>query len=123
MHYAQTKAYQELLRVQGRSGNVYKDKRIIKPDVLHPDLIYSFPHRDRDGLQLADTVPAAFFQAVNAFGPGEWDTQFAKMLRPVMATENRTFADYGVALQPTPPHRAKLTSKQKQIFQFYGYRF
>jgi hypothetical protein len=68
-------------------------------------------------------VPSAFFQAVNAFGPGRWDTQFAKMLRPIMATEGDSYVDYGVALKPTPPYRAKLTSKQKQIFQFYGYRF
>jgi hypothetical protein len=121
--YAQTKAYQELLRIQSRAGTLCKGKRDIKADVLHPDLIDAFSHRDRDGLQLADSVPAAFFQAVNAFGPGDWDTQFAKMLRTRMATEHGTHVDYGVAvLQPTPPYRAKLTAKQKQIFQFYGYR-
>jgi hypothetical protein len=121
--YAQTKAYQEVLRIQSRAGSLYKGKRDIKADVLHPDLIEAYPHCERDGLQLADSVPAAFFQAVNAFGPGEWDTQFAKMLKSRMATEDGQYRDYGVALQPTPPSRAQLTAKQRQIFQFYGYRF
>jgi hypothetical protein len=121
--YAQTKAYLELLRIQSRAGTLFKAKRDIKWRVLHPDLIEAYPHKERDGLQLADSVPAAFFQAVNVFGLGEWDPQFAKALKPRMTTENGVCADYGVALQPPPPYREKLTTKQKQIFQFYGYRF
>ena len=109
--------------IQSRAGTLYKGKRDIKWRVLHPG-----PHRiltaqGTDGLQLADSVPAAFFQAVNVFGMGDWDPQFAKMLKPRIATEYGTYVDYGVALQPPPLLRKKLTSKQRQIFQFYGYRF
>jgi hypothetical protein len=121
--YAQMKAYQELLKVQSRAGSLYKNKRDVKWQVLDHNLISAHPHRERAGLQLADAIPASFFQAVNVFGPGDWDPQFARSLKKIMATENGSHVDYGVALQPTPPARAELTAKQKQIFQYYGYRF
>jgi hypothetical protein len=121
--YGQATAYHELLRIQSRAQSLILAKRDIKWQVLNPYLIKSFPHHARAGLQLADTVPSSFFQAVNEFGLGEWDPQFAKMLRPVTATERGLYADYGVALQPTPPWRANLTRKQQEIFKFYGYIF
>jgi hypothetical protein len=31
--------------------------------------------------------------------------------------------DYGVALQPTPTWKAKLNDEQREIFEFYGYKF
>jgi len=42
---------------------------------------------------------------------------------PIMAKENGSCMGYGVALQPTPPSKARLNDKQKEIFEFYGYKF
>jgi hypothetical protein len=40
-----------------------------------------------------------------------------------MAKESGNYLGYGVALQPTPPQKAKLNNQQKEIFEFYGYKF
>jgi hypothetical protein len=40
-----------------------------------------------------------------------------------MAKESGSYMDYGVALQPTPTCKAKLNDEQREIFEFYGYKF
>jgi hypothetical protein len=40
-----------------------------------------------------------------------------------MAKDKGSYRDFGVALQPTPPYKAKLNDQQKEIFDFYGYKF
>jgi hypothetical protein len=42
---------------------------------------------------------------------------------PIMAKENGSCMNYGVALQPTPPSKANLNDRQREIFEFYGYKF
>jgi hypothetical protein len=80
-------------------------------------------HKSSPGAQLADVVASAFYQAVDTLPPTKWDNEFAKLLAPVMAKENGNYLGYGVALQPTPPQKAKLNNQQKEIFEFYGYKF
>ena len=91
--------------------------------MLDWDLMEAFPHRERVGLQLADYVASSFYQAIDCGGPGTWDTEPAKTLAPILPKEGGLHRDFGVALFPTPPWRAKLTPDQKQIFEFYGYDF
>ena len=72
------------------------------------------------GLQLADVVASAFYQAVDTLDVNN-DPEPAKLLLPRMAHSDKMISDYGVVLQPTPPYKAKLTPKQKDIFRFYQY--
>lgn len=81
------------------------------------------PHWSRPGLQLADIVASAFYSAANTIGPGNWDVEPAKALAPIMAKENGSAVDFGVALQPTPSWKGKLTTEQQVIFKHYGYEF
>jgi hypothetical protein len=55
--------------------------------------------------------------------PTKWNNEFAKLLKPIVAKDDGLFFNYGLALQPTPPSKAKLTDQQKEIFEFYGYKF
>lgn len=121
--YSQTAAYQYYLRQQQAGGRVYLTKREPVTALLDWQMMNDFPHQDRAGLQLADFVASAFYQAIDCLGPGEWNCEPAKALRPVMAKENGDFRDFGVALFPTPPWKAKLSADQRRIFEGYGYDF
>jgi hypothetical protein len=121
--YAQTAAYQELLKVQSKGGTLFLQKRRIIWEVLDWRLTEAVCHKASAGAQLADVVASAFYQAADTLPPTKWNNEFAKLLMPIMAKENGSCMDYGVALQPTPPWKAKLNDKQKEIFEHYGYKF
>ena len=123
LRYSQTRAYHSYLRFQQQGNKIYLQKREPVTDLLHTDLMEDHPHYTRAGLQLADSVASAFYQAVDCLGPGQWLVEPAKALAPIMAKENGRYVDFGVALQPTPPFRANLTPDQQEIFRFYDYDF
>ena len=121
--YSQTKAYTRYLRHQEQGNQLYLQKRYIRTDLLDTDLMEDHPHWSRPGLQIADTIASAFYAGANTIGPGTWDPEPAKALKRIMAKAGGTSADFGVALQPTPPAKANLTSEQQHIFREFGYDF
>ena len=102
---------------------MFLNKRRIITDLLSTDLMEDHPHWSRPGLQFADTIASAFYSAINTIGPGAWDIEPAKALTNIMAKDGGAYADFGVALQPTPPSKGKLTADQRKIFEHYGYDF
>jgi hypothetical protein len=92
-------------------------------EVLDWRLAEPVSHKLSAGAQLADVVASAFYQAADTLPPTKWNNEFAKVLMPIMAKENGSCMNYGVALQPTPPSKANLNDRQREIFEFYGYKF
>jgi hypothetical protein len=121
--YGQTIAYHELLKNQSKAGALVLTKRRIYWELLDWRLAEAASHKSSAGAQLADVVASAFYQAVDTLPPTKWNNEFAKLLKPIMAREDGHYFNYGVALQPTPPSKARLTDQQKEIFEFYGYGF
>lgn len=121
--YSQTSAYQYYLREQQRGGRVYLTKREPVTSMLDWSLMEAHPHSERAGLQLADYVASAFYQAIDCLGPGSTDVEPAKSLAPIMPKEAGSQRNFSVALFPTPAWAAKLTLEQRKIFEFYGYDF
>ena len=121
--YGQTIAYHELLKNQSKAGSLVLTKRRIRWEVLDWRLAEPVSHKLSAGAQLADVVASSFYQAVDTLPPTNWNNEFAKLLKPIIAKENGVYLNYGLALQPTPPCKAKLTDQQKEIFRFYGYEF
>lgn len=121
--YSQTAAYSYYLAQQQQGGQVYLKKREPVMKMLDWSLMEPHPHGDRAGLQLSDFVASAFYQAIDCLGPGKWDLEPAKSIQPIMGKEQGIQRDFGVALFPTPPWKAKLTADQRQIFEHYGYDF
>jgi hypothetical protein len=121
--YGQTVAYQELLKSQSKAGTLLLTKRRIFWEVLDWRLTEAASHKSSAGAQLADIVASSFYQAVDTLPPTKWDNSYAKLLKPRIATDDGVYLNYGLALQPTPPSKAKLTDQQKEIFEFYGYKF
>lgn len=119
-NYGQTKAYWEILKRQAAGGTTVLNKREIRHQVLRFNLVDYVPHEQNAGLQLADIVASAFYQAVET--SGRWfEVRHAKILEPIMAKERNVVADFGLALQPTNPRDLNLTEDQKTIFRHFGY--
>lgn len=91
-------------------------------EVIKRDQLGAFRHEKRAGLQLADAVASAFFQACDNQQSGPCNPQFARLLRPRMAIKKgkRRPAGFGVKLMPHVDD-AKLTPDQLMIFREYGY--
>jgi hypothetical protein len=121
--FGHTSAYLELLKQQSRSDTTWLNKRAIRWQVIDWRLIDVEAPKHNAGLQLADVVASSFYQAVDTLPPTAWDPTNARLLRPRIAKENGEYRDYGVALQPAPVWKARLTADQKKIFEFYGYQF
>lgn len=119
--YDHTADYFERLRTHAKTGWTWLDKKTICPATIETKHFTTRQHKKVAGLQLADVVASAFYQAVDTHGPGRWSTEYAEILLPAMAKQNGVIADFGLALQPTPPWKAKLTEDQKAIFRMAGY--
>jgi Protein of unknown function (DUF3800) len=119
--YGHTIAYSEILKIQSRAESTFLNKRTINWQMVDLKLFEVLEHKANAGLQLADVVASSFYQAVDVLPPANWNPSYAKLLKPRIATEHSFYRDYGVAFQPTPPHRANLLKDQKEIFEFYGY--
>lgn len=116
--YSQTQAYIFKLQEQARAGSTVLQKRQIKPDTLHWNLIQPESAHTAAGAQLADVIASAFFNAVSR--TSGYFTEPAEALRSIMAKENGQIEDYGVVLQP-PPWKAEIDFQQKAIFKYYGH--
>lgn len=123
IRYSQSAAYQTYLRFQQQGDKIYLKKREPVMKMLDWDLMEAHAHSDRAGLQLADFVASAFFQAADILDVKQQDIGPASILKQIMAKEGGFWHDFGVALFPTPARTADLKPDQKQIFEFYGYDF
>jgi hypothetical protein len=86
--------------------------------------MFIYSHKERAGLQLADTVASAFFKACDYLDTGECNPEFAKLLVPRMCQapdgNQGEISGYSVKLMPSPT-KAKLLPIQAEIFSYYGY--
>jgi len=120
LRYDQMHAYYEWLRM--KRHNLFLPWGKICFEVMHMNLLRVYPHMEREGLQLADAVAAAFFKACDKYDTGACDPRYAKLLRNRMARdpERGRISGYGVKLLPGL-ERANLDPDQAEIFQHYGY--
>ena len=123
--FGQMKAYIELLKRQATGKSTWIKAREIRGEVLRYNQFDSVPHEQLAGLQFADLVASAFFQALDTHTEA-WSLTPAISLSGLLAREvvgpRRLVADYGVTLVPQP-HLANLSRKQEELFRAYGYIF
>lgn len=115
------KLYYRYLSEQSRMGMLFNDWFDLSWPVVDVEQITSHPNRMRAGLQLADGVASAFYQALERGSDGTVKPQFAKMLLPRMCQRpgagGRRYG-YGVKVMPTwIPTR--LPPDQCDIIKFY----
>jgi hypothetical protein len=114
--------YLDRLVRQSKQEKLVLPKRDIKHEVIDLGLLEIAASAGSAGCQIADVFASSFYSAADALG-SRWNTEPAKLLKPRMPKEHGFYHDYSVALQPSFFTTTKLSSDQKQIFEFYGYDF
>lgn len=119
LSYSQFKAYLAYLRQKSHANRLYLDTGDIKWPYIDEHRIHTYDHRSRAGLQLADAVASAFYQAAQSNTRTNDDIEPAIALAPRVGFDRKGIAyDYGVKLMPAL-HRAALSHEQRRIFDFY----
>jgi len=113
-------AYVDKLQMQKRTGTLY-----LRGPGLHPTLLdrrnWSIDKAERRaGLQCADIVASAFYQAANHASP-TFDLAPAQALKRIIAERNGSARDCGVTLWPLA-NQAPIPPEASGIFRFYGYQ-
>ena len=126
LRYSQMQAYYEWINLKSIGGKIplYLPWGTVDFRVLSLDLMRVYNHRERAGLKLPDIVASAFFKGVDVHDTREVDPQFAKLLRPKMATaDTGQIAGYGVKLMPNwrTLDKFKVPETQRELLRFYGY--
>lgn len=120
--YEKMFAYFDTLRMQRSNGTLYLPGPGLEEPTLDREHWSVAATTAAAGLQLADVVASAFYQAANAASPA-FDQAPAKALRPiVVAGEDKREANVGLTVWPLP-HQSPLDEAAKPIFRHYGYPF
>jgi hypothetical protein len=114
-------SYVDLLRMQAEAGTLFLRGPGLTPILLDRTHWAVESAESRAGLQLADTVASAFYQAANTAST-TWDLEPAKSLREIIHSSQRGAANTGVTLWPLP-HQAAVPQEARTIFREYGYEF
>lgn len=88
--------------------------------VFDKENVFQHPNQERPGLQLADVVASAFFQAIERTSQGIVRPDYAKLLEPRVARhpKHKRMYGFGVKVMPTwIPSR--LPCDQREILSFY----
>jgi hypothetical protein len=119
--FGHTFAYSELLKIQSRAGTTWLGKRTIRWEVMNYLLLSKEAPESNAGLQLADVVTSAFYQAVDFLPPTKFNPKNAQLLRPRMTRLEGVYENQGVTFAPWDYWKADLLPEQIDIFEFYGF--
>jgi hypothetical protein len=121
--YEDFKAYLDLLHYQSINKMLRLDAGDLKWSVIDANEIFIRDHSERAGLQLADVIAGAFYEAVerNRGDAENCDPSYAKLLRPLMALDRKS-RTLGYSIKTMPNlWKMDLLTEQKAIFESYGY--
>lgn len=115
-------AYIDELRMQADNGTLFPKGPGLNPRMLDRTAWSVRPAESWAGLQIADTLASAFYQAAKTVAP-TWDLEPAKALVPIMAgTPAGKAVNSGVTVWPLPD-QAAVPNDARAIFRTYGYSF
>lgn len=96
-------------------------KRLPCWSVVDFQQFHAFDHDTRTGLQLADVVASAFYQAINRIDSAVPKPEYAEALHEKVWSKGGQRFDQGFAVFPIPLSYPRLGEDQKRIFRFYGF--
>lgn len=112
-------AYVDKLEMQSRTGTLYLKGQGLNQTLLDRTHWRLEKAANLAGLQCADIVASAFYQAANTASPSH-DTEPARALRRIVAERHGSAKNVGVTVFPLP-HQAPVPHESAEIFNFYGY--
>jgi len=111
--------YLAYLKDQDEFGLLYNTYWKPAWNVMDFAQIYTFPAKERAGLQFADCVASAFYSALETTAEGGVKPDFAKMLAPRMARSRKDrIYDFGLKVWPNYAPTV-IKPNQKEILEFY----
>jgi hypothetical protein len=115
LRYSHCQGYLYWLRWQSKTNSLYLKQGDLKWSVLNPlDEIRAHDPATREGLQIADSVAGAFYQAVNGY------VEPAIALAPRMAFDSRgSILGYGIKLMPDG-YLNRAPARHRAVFEFYS---
>jgi hypothetical protein len=118
LRYAHLQSYLYWLRMQSRAGALFLKRGDLRWSVVDPiNEVDVYDHAERAGLQIADSVASAFYQAVN--GEPVPDARFAMALKDRMYRDpSGAIFGHGFKLMPSGYER-RAPSHQRAILDFY----
>lgn len=120
LDYERFKEYLSLLREQSRLGTTYNKVGEIQWDAINLAHFSAVDHKSEAGLQFADAVASAFYQAVALNRRGACSPDFAIQLQPRIYSVRGEHLGFGVKPLPTP-RMMGLLLPQRRLFEAYGY--
>jgi hypothetical protein len=122
MKYIDFAKYIEKLRRQSSVNMLYLDNGDLCWSMVNDDEIFALSHKERAGLQLADIVAGAFFQAVERDRPADCDSECALILKPRLAlSRHGKILGYSIKTMPPDLDKMGLAPSQRLLFEGYGY--
>ena len=121
-NYEELFSYFDLLRMQVENGTLYRKGPGLAATLLDRADWSVANAEDEAGLQIADTVASAFYQAANTASPTR-DLAPARALKPIIAgTKGGRAPNNGLTVWPLPD-QAELPADARAIFEDFGYAF
>ncbi len=109
------------MRFEEEIDYVYLKQGIPDWSVVDLDQIYEVAHKNEAGLQFADCVAGAFFEAVSLDGKTQCNTEFASALFERLYRSPRgKVIGYGVKVMPQFK-RMRLQPQQRILFEKLGH--
>ncbi len=94
--------------------------RSINWQVFNPSDIVVEPHERWAGLQMADAATSAFFNAVEANGYGNYEPQYANILKPTVIVGRTTNRALGTGVTPVPSlNKSEPNAHQRRFFEAF----
>ena len=121
MSYDRLESYLKLLKRQTESKKVYLPIGNIWWSAINFDEMHVIPHKNEAGLQIADVVAGAFYEAVSVERKNGCDPTYARMLLPrIYVGRHGVYLGNGVKPMPSLA-RMNLLPSQKAIFEDMGF--
>ena len=118
MSYDRLRSYMGLIKFQSDAGSLYNKMGDLNWDVVDLKQFHVMSHKNEAGLQLADSVAGAFFQAVSLNDRGECFPEYAKNLEPrLYRGPGGRIMNYGVKHAPWTLSAMHLQPRQLEIFK------
>ncbi len=120
--YSQTRNYLRKLEIEQRPRSYFNSKRRPRFDAIDIGSLAAMRSHQHPGLQIADCVASAMYQAIDDTNFREIKPQYILKLKPKFIDIDGVIKGFGFKLLPDD-FRGPISDRQKEALRAVGYRF